>query len=289
MSIDHRTRTATLHSPAPARRRPLRASGSSPSARSARSCAARRSSSRPRSCSSARSRCVVIGAASRRATPSRHSGRGHRRRGAVRADGSTASTSRTSPTALRPRRLVDRGRRWMRRSSATRPSPLGFAVIAESIAPTQLLLTLAQVPPVELLDPDDSNRGPALPRRDRLRRRVPARRIAVRRHDRAERRGGEADARGRDAHLRDPGPRAAGRQGRGQHGAGDGADLDPRRDRRSSASPSPVRARSCRGSAARSRGSRCSSCSASCCSRRCSRRPRRWCRARRTSARRPCR
>ncbi len=39
-------------------------------------------------------------------------------------------------------------------------SPLGFSVIAESDAPTQLLLTLAQVPPVELLDPDDSN--PAL-------------------------------------------------------------------------------------------------------------------------------
>ena len=39
-------------------------------------------------------------------------------------------------------------------------SPLGFAIIAESDAPTQLLLTLAQVPPVELLDPDDSN--PAL-------------------------------------------------------------------------------------------------------------------------------
>jgi len=39
-------------------------------------------------------------------------------------------------------------------------SPLGFVIIAESEAPTQLMLALAQVPPVELLDPDDSN--PAL-------------------------------------------------------------------------------------------------------------------------------
>jgi len=36
-------------------------------------------------------------------------------------------------------------------------SPLGFAVIADSSAPTQLLLQLAQVPPVELLDPDEGN------------------------------------------------------------------------------------------------------------------------------------
>jgi ABC-2 type transport system permease protein len=39
-------------------------------------------------------------------------------------------------------------------------SPLGFTVIADSEAPTQLILTLAQVPPVELLNPDDTN--PAL-------------------------------------------------------------------------------------------------------------------------------
>jgi len=36
-------------------------------------------------------------------------------------------------------------------------SPLGFAVIAESSAPTQLLLQLAQVPPVELLAPEEGN------------------------------------------------------------------------------------------------------------------------------------
>ena len=36
-------------------------------------------------------------------------------------------------------------------------SPVGFIVLAESDAPTQLLLTLAQVPPVELLDPDPTN------------------------------------------------------------------------------------------------------------------------------------
>ena len=36
-------------------------------------------------------------------------------------------------------------------------SPVGFSVLAESDAPTQLLLTLAQVPPVELLDPDPTN------------------------------------------------------------------------------------------------------------------------------------
>ena len=39
-------------------------------------------------------------------------------------------------------------------------SPLGFTVIADSEASTQLILTLAQVPPVELLNPDDTN--PAL-------------------------------------------------------------------------------------------------------------------------------
>lgn len=36
-------------------------------------------------------------------------------------------------------------------------SPLGFAVIADSEAPTQLLLQLAQVPPVELLEPEQGN------------------------------------------------------------------------------------------------------------------------------------
>jgi ABC-2 type transport system permease protein len=36
-------------------------------------------------------------------------------------------------------------------------SPLGFSVIAESEAPTQLMLTLAEVPPVELLDPDEGS------------------------------------------------------------------------------------------------------------------------------------
>lgn len=36
-------------------------------------------------------------------------------------------------------------------------SPLGFAVVADSSAPTTLLLQLAQVPPVELLDPDQGN------------------------------------------------------------------------------------------------------------------------------------
>lgn len=36
-------------------------------------------------------------------------------------------------------------------------SPLGFAVIADSSAPTTLLLQLAQVPPVELLNPDEGN------------------------------------------------------------------------------------------------------------------------------------
>ncbi len=36
-------------------------------------------------------------------------------------------------------------------------SPLGFVVIADSSAPTQLLLQLAQVPPVELLNPDSTN------------------------------------------------------------------------------------------------------------------------------------
>jgi len=38
-------------------------------------------------------------------------------------------------------------------------SPVGFAVLAESNAPVQLLLTLAELPPVELLDPDDTNPG----------------------------------------------------------------------------------------------------------------------------------
>ncbi|WP_109208539.1 MULTISPECIES: ABC transporter permease [Microbacterium] len=36
-------------------------------------------------------------------------------------------------------------------------SPLGFTVVAESSAPTQLLLQLSQLPPVELLEPDDVN------------------------------------------------------------------------------------------------------------------------------------
>ncbi|WP_404429726.1 ABC transporter permease [Microbacterium lacus] len=36
-------------------------------------------------------------------------------------------------------------------------SPVGFALIAESSAPTQLLLSLAQLPPVELLEPDPTN------------------------------------------------------------------------------------------------------------------------------------
>lgn len=36
-------------------------------------------------------------------------------------------------------------------------SPLGFTVIAQSSAPTQLLLQLAQVPPVELLDPEQGD------------------------------------------------------------------------------------------------------------------------------------
>lgn len=36
-------------------------------------------------------------------------------------------------------------------------SPLGFSLIAESSAPTQLMLTLAQLPPVELLDPDPTD------------------------------------------------------------------------------------------------------------------------------------
>ncbi|TDN91191.1 ABC transporter permease [Microbacterium sp. BK668] len=39
-------------------------------------------------------------------------------------------------------------------------SPLGFAVVADSSAPTQLLLQLAQVPPVVLLEPEEGN--PAL-------------------------------------------------------------------------------------------------------------------------------
>jgi ABC-2 type transport system permease protein len=36
-------------------------------------------------------------------------------------------------------------------------SPLGFAIIADSSAPTQLMLQLAQVPPVELLSPAEGN------------------------------------------------------------------------------------------------------------------------------------
>ncbi|MET0735819.1 MAG: ABC transporter permease [Microbacterium sp.] len=36
-------------------------------------------------------------------------------------------------------------------------SPLGFAVIADSSAPTQLMLSLAELPPVELLNPDPTN------------------------------------------------------------------------------------------------------------------------------------
>ncbi|MDW4574071.1 ABC transporter permease [Microbacterium sp. M3] len=36
-------------------------------------------------------------------------------------------------------------------------SPLGFAIVADSSAPTQLMLQLAQVPPVELLNPDQGN------------------------------------------------------------------------------------------------------------------------------------
>ncbi|WP_127819430.1 ABC transporter permease [Microbacterium sp. CPCC 204701] len=36
-------------------------------------------------------------------------------------------------------------------------SPTGFAVLADTSAPTQLLLQLAQLPPVELLSPDDVN------------------------------------------------------------------------------------------------------------------------------------
>lgn len=36
-------------------------------------------------------------------------------------------------------------------------SPVGFALIAESSAPTQLLLSLAQLPPVELLEPAPTN------------------------------------------------------------------------------------------------------------------------------------
>jgi len=36
-------------------------------------------------------------------------------------------------------------------------SPTGFTVIAESSAPTQLLLQLAQLPPVELLSPEEGN------------------------------------------------------------------------------------------------------------------------------------
>lgn len=36
-------------------------------------------------------------------------------------------------------------------------SPTGFTVLADDSAPTQLLLQLAQVPPVELLNPDDTN------------------------------------------------------------------------------------------------------------------------------------
>ncbi|WP_243077242.1 ABC transporter permease [Microbacterium sp. SS28] len=36
-------------------------------------------------------------------------------------------------------------------------SPLGFSVIADTSVPTQLLLQLAQVPPVELLNPDEGN------------------------------------------------------------------------------------------------------------------------------------
>jgi len=36
-------------------------------------------------------------------------------------------------------------------------SPLGFVVIAESSAPTQLMLSLAQLPPVEILNPDPTD------------------------------------------------------------------------------------------------------------------------------------
>ena len=36
-------------------------------------------------------------------------------------------------------------------------SPLGFAIVAESSAPTSLMLQLAQVPPVELLAPEEGN------------------------------------------------------------------------------------------------------------------------------------
>jgi ABC-2 type transport system permease protein len=36
-------------------------------------------------------------------------------------------------------------------------SPLGFAIVAASSAPTQLMLQLAQVPPVELLSPEEGN------------------------------------------------------------------------------------------------------------------------------------
>ncbi|QIG39101.1 ABC transporter permease [Microbacterium sp. 4R-513] len=36
-------------------------------------------------------------------------------------------------------------------------SPLGYAVVADSSAPTQLLLQLAELPPVQLLDPEQGN------------------------------------------------------------------------------------------------------------------------------------
>ena len=168
-------------------------------------------------------------------------------------------------------------------------SPLGFTVIAESEPPTQLMLLLAQVPPVELLDPDEGN--PVL-------RYFVAIGFGIVFLLAASLFGGtiaqsvveEKQTRVVEiliSAIRDPG--AAGRQGDRQHHPRDGADpgagrgrRDRTHDHRTERDPAGPRAR-------RSSGSRSSSCSGSSCSPRCSPRPPRWSRVRRTSARPPSR
>ena len=152
--------------------------------------------------------------------------------------------------------------------------PFGFTVVADSSAPTQLLLQFAQVPPVELLNPEPTD--------DALRYLV-AIGFGIVFLIAASLFGGtiaqsvveEKQTRVVEILISAiPRAHAAGGQGDRQHGARDGAD--PRcspaiavvglTDHRPDAA-----ARDARG--ARSCGSRCSSSSGSCCWRRCSPRP----------------
>ena len=180
------------------------ASGSSPSARSPRSCAARRSSSRPRILFA---RCARHDRDRRLRgpEPGRHEGRRDRGCSTLVRRSDDGSRSPRSATGPRREKLVARRRR--RRRDRRRPRgirPVRFTIVAESLgADESRAVARAGCRPSCCSSPDATDARCATSSRSASAS-CSSTAAILRLDDRAERRRGEADPRRRDPDLGDP-------------------------------------------------------------------------------------